>query len=58
MAVSSVMKRIHLTITVTGVRRQRLRNWLGCQLIRLAAVVMGVGGIEIVHADNRGQKDV
>jgi hypothetical protein len=39
--VHSVMKNLTLTVNMTGLRRQAIRNWLGCQLIRLAASVMG-----------------
>jgi hypothetical protein len=45
---SSLMKRITMTVRVSGVMRQHARIWLGCQLIKIAARVMGVG-IQIDH---------
>lgn len=42
---SSVAKRMELTATIetTGMRMFRARMWCGIQLIKLAAIVMGVG---------------
>ena len=38
-----LMRTATLTIQLRGVRRFRLRVWLGLHLMRLAAAVMGVG---------------
>ena len=38
-----VAKQFDLKIKVTGVRRFRVRVWLGVQVLKLAAIVMGVG---------------
>ncbi len=43
---SEMMGRQTLEITVTGVGVARFRIWLGCQILKLAAKVIGCG-IEI-----------
>ena len=41
--ITNVTKNLTLTLTLTGVRSWQARVWVGTQLIRLAARVMGVG---------------
>ncbi len=40
-----------LKIEITGVRKYRIRLWVGCQLIKLAAHIMRMG-IEIKKAED------
>ncbi|UZW54964.1 hypothetical protein NUH86_16035 [Sphingobium sp. JS3065] len=36
-----VMSQVTIEATVTGVRRTRIRIWLGCKVMMLAAAIMG-----------------
>lgn len=40
-SVPKLTRQITIEAVVTGVRRTRLRVWLGCKLLMLAAAVMG-----------------
>lgn len=40
-SVPKLTRQITIKAVVTGVRRTRLRVWLGCKLLMLAAAVMG-----------------
>ncbi len=41
--VSRVLRDITVTVKLTGVQRLKTRLWVGRQLIKLAAVIMGLG---------------
>lgn len=40
-AMTDVMRRVTIVVKVTGIRRGKVRNWLGVKLMELAAVVFG-----------------
>lgn len=44
---SDLLKSVTLTVKITGLRSFRVRVWLGVQLLKLAARIIGVGKIEI-----------
>jgi hypothetical protein len=48
---ADAMKNITMTVRVTGMQQVKIRTWVGCQLIRLAAVVMGCG--MVIHTQTR-----
>jgi hypothetical protein len=42
-----VMRKVSLSVHVTGRRTARWRMWIACRLIHLAGVVMGVGRVDV-----------
>jgi len=38
-----IRENVMLTVTMTGIKAFRVRCWLGAQIIKLAAIVIGCG---------------
>lgn len=52
---SSITKELTCEITLTGMKTQEVRFWLGCQLFKIAAWVTGMKGKITVGDSNVGE---
>lgn len=46
--ISRYTKDLKMTLTIKGLRVMRVRMWVGAQIVKFAAMVMGIGHFEVV----------